>query len=177
MIRLNHLSIYQIFRMSLFNLSLLTLVLALSCSSGDSATPGAPTDLKVQAALIGANDANPQGDGSGKVILTASANNAVRYAFRIGHGDQIASQTGILEHQFLDNGTHTHNIAAWAYSQSGEFVTKTIQVEVFRSDAAFATLVFSDEFDDDGRPDSQKWHHQIIPPDNGSWHNGELQHY
>ena len=163
--------------MSLYNLSILTLVLAFSCSSGDSTASGAPSDLEVQAALIGADDANPQGDGSGQVILTASANNAVRYAFRIGSGDQIASQTGILEHQFLDNGTHSYNIAAWAYSQSGEFVTKTIQVEVFRSDEAFATLVFSDEFDNGDRPDSQKWHHQIIPPDNGSWHNGELQHY
>lgn len=163
--------------MSLFNLSLLTLMLALSCSSGDSPSDAGPTDFQIQVAQVGADAANPHGDGSGKVILTASANNAVRYAFRIGTGDLIDSQTGILEHQFLDNGTHVYNIAAWAYAQGGEYVTKTVSVEVYRSDAAFATLVFSDEFDGEGRPDTQKWHHQIIPPDHGSWHNGELQHY
>lgn len=41
----------------------------------------------------------------------------------------------------------------------------------------FSELVFSDEFENEGRPDSGKWHHQIIPPNNGSWHNDELQHY
>lgn len=163
--------------MSLFNLSLLTLVLAFSCSSGDSGGSGAPTDFIVQTALIGADATHPQGDGSGRVIFTATANNADRYAFRIGGGDQIESQTGILEHQFLDSGTHSHTITVWAYAPNGEFVTETVTVEVFRSDQAFATLVFSDEFDYEGRPDAQKWHHQIIPPNNGSWHNGELQHY
>ena len=44
-------------------------------------------------------------------------------------------------------------------------------------DAEFRTLVFADEFECEGRPDNQKWHHQIIPPNNGSWYNDELQHY
>tara|TARA_R110000764_G_scaffold61653_1_gene131245 strand:- start:73971 stop:74801 length:831 start_codon:yes stop_codon:yes gene_type:complete len=44
-------------------------------------------------------------------------------------------------------------------------------------DAEFRTLVFADEFEYEGRPDNQKWHHQIIPPNNGSWYNDELQHY
>src|SRR5690606_18666146 len=111
---MNRTPIPQIFKMSLFNLSLLTLMLALSCSSGDSPSDAGPTDFQIQVAQVGADAANPHGDGSGKVILTASANNAVRYAFRIGTGDLIDSQTGILEHQFLDNGTHVYNIAAWA---------------------------------------------------------------
>lgn len=41
----------------------------------------------------------------------------------------------------------------------------------------YAKLVFSDEFENEGSPDDQKWHHQVIPPNNGSWHNDELQHY
>ena len=39
------------------------------------------------------------------------------------------------------------------------------------------SLVWTDEFSYDGKLDSTKWHHQIIPPDNGSWFNGEQQHY
>ena len=38
-------------------------------------------------------------------------------------------------------------------------------------------LIWSDEFDYEGRPDSSKWHHQTFAPNGGSWFNGELQHY
>ena len=38
-------------------------------------------------------------------------------------------------------------------------------------------LVWGDEFLYEGSLDSSKWHHQIIPPNNGSWWNGEQQHY
>ena len=38
-------------------------------------------------------------------------------------------------------------------------------------------LIWNDEFSDEGSPDSSKWHHQIIPPNNGSWFNNEKQHY
>src|SRR5690606_28669173 len=38
-------------------------------------------------------------------------------------------------------------------------------------------LVFFDEFEKEGSPEEEKWHHQVIPPNNGSWHNDELQHY
>ena len=163
--------------MSLFNISLLALALALSCSSGDSQSNGAPSDFVVEIEAVGADDAHPHGDGSGKVVITAIAKDAASYAFRIGTGDLVESRNGILEHQFNKNGTHSYTIAAWAYSPSGEFVTNTLTVEVYRSDKKFNTLVFSDEFEYNGRPDAQKWHHQIVPPNNGSWHNDELQHY
>ena len=38
-------------------------------------------------------------------------------------------------------------------------------------------LVWGDEFEYDGKLDESKWHHQIIPPNNGSWWNNEVQHY
>ena len=38
-------------------------------------------------------------------------------------------------------------------------------------------LVWSDEFDYSGRPDTSKWYHQTFAPNGGSWFNGELQHY
>jgi beta-glucanase (GH16 family) len=173
----NNSPIYQIFKMSIFSISLLTLVFSLACSSGDSQTDELPSDLVLEVAILGANDANALGDGSGKVTITARANNATKYAFRIDSGDLIESQSGTLEHQFSEIGTRSHNIAAWAYSANGKFITKTTNVEVFKSDEKFTTLIFADEFEYEGRPDTEKWHHQIIPPDNGSWHNGELQHY
>ncbi|WP_229418426.1 glycoside hydrolase family 16 protein [Flagellimonas chongwuensis] len=173
----NKLYIHQIVKMSIFNISILSLLLTISCSSGDSDSNDIPTNLSVDIFVVGSNDNNPNGDGSGTVQITASANNAVRYAFRFGTGDQIDSESGNIEHTFLQDGTNNHNITVWAYSGSGAFVNESYSVDVYRSDEAYATLVFSDEFENEGRPDDQKWHYQVIPPNNGSWHNDELQHY
>ena len=38
-------------------------------------------------------------------------------------------------------------------------------------------LVWSDEFDQDGPVSKDKWNVETIPPNNGSWWNGELQFY
>ena len=38
-------------------------------------------------------------------------------------------------------------------------------------------LVWSDEFDQDGPVSQDKWNVETIPPNNGSWWNGELQFY
>lgn len=46
-------------------------------------------------------------------------------------------------------------------------------------DVIYDHLVWSDEFDTDGVIDDEKWFHQtqLPPAGNGSWFNGELQHY
>lgn len=44
-------------------------------------------------------------------------------------------------------------------------------------DTSNLELVWSDEFDYEGRPDDTKWYHQTYAPNGGSWFNGELQHY
>ncbi len=41
----------------------------------------------------------------------------------------------------------------------------------------FSTLVWSDEFDQDGRPNTENWFHETVGPNNGSWWNNEFQHY
>lgn len=38
------------------------------------------------------------------------------------------------------------------------------------------TLIWQDEFDQDGAPASH-WFHETVPPNNGSWWNNEQQHY
>ena len=41
----------------------------------------------------------------------------------------------------------------------------------------FPELVWSDEFDGEGSIDTEKWFHQTLLPNSGSWFNGEIQHY
>ena len=45
------------------------------------------------------------------------------------------------------------------------------------SDTPTRTLIFADEFDTNGAVDPEKWLLETNPPNNGSWWNGEKQHY
>ena len=49
--------------------------------------------------------------------------------------------------------------------------------EVSIQDAAFSTLVWSDEFEGSGAIDSEKWYAQTQLPPGGSWWGGLVQHY
>lgn len=163
--------------MNFINRALIILTLVISCSEGDSQTNNILSNLVLNVTIVGSDATNPNGDGSGVVQVSASAENAVRFAFRFENGDLQESPSGSIEHVFTRDGTHSYTITAWAYSESGEFVNETLNIEVFKSDEAFTTLVFSDEFEYEGSPDSEKWHFQVIPPNNGSWYNDEQQHY
>lgn len=169
---------YNIFKVfSLISAACLALIFLISCSSDDSETDSPVTNLQVDVSLVGANEQQPNGDGSGKVKVTATAQNASSYAFQFDDGDILESDSGSMEYTFTEEGTYNSNVKVWAYSESGDFVNETISFTVFKSDQKFNTLVFFDEFESDGSLDDSKWHHQVIPPNNGSWHNGELQHY
>jgi len=45
------------------------------------------------------------------------------------------------------------------------------------SDPVYDYLVWSDEFEEDGPIETSKWFHQTQLPIDGSWYNGEIQHY
>lgn len=47
----------------------------------------------------------------------------------------------------------------------------------FKEAAVYDKLIWSDEFEEDGAIDSEKWFHQTKLPIGGSWYNGEIQHY
>ena len=38
-------------------------------------------------------------------------------------------------------------------------------------------VIWADEFNYSGRPDTAKWYHQILPPNPYGWYNDEQQHY
>lgn len=162
------------------SLLLISLFLVLSCSSGGDEEPKiVPANLTVTITITGATASNPTGDGSGEVLIVARADNAVRYAFRIGNGDLQQNTAGTLNYTVTQDGTNTYSLEVFAYSDSGESISRSDSFQVFKEEVIpFSTLVFADEFDYDGSPDADKWHHQIIPIINGTdWANGELQHY
>ncbi|MBI87387.1 MAG: hypothetical protein CMG63_04820 [Candidatus Marinimicrobia bacterium] len=76
----------------------------------------------------------------------------------------------------IDNDGVIDDIDNCPNTPSGFYVDENGCLIENEFDSSFS-LIWSDEFSYDGKPDSTKWHHQIIPPDNGGWYNGEEQHY
>jgi beta-glucanase (GH16 family) len=133
--------------------------------NGTSTT--APTNLVINAIV--------SSDGSGKVDFTASATNAVSYAYEFGNGDIKTAASGIITYQYSVGGTNTYTVNVTATSSSSLTVKKSIQVTVTVT-AIEPKLFWSDEFDKDGAPDPTKWGYDIGTGDNG-WGNAELEYY
>jgi beta-glucanase (GH16 family) len=149
-----------------------------SCGSSEAKTDTKPANLTVIITIVGASDTQPAGDGSGEVRVSAYAKDAVRYAYRFDNGELQETSSRTMNQTFSQEGTNSYSIEVYAYSDSGESVSNTQTINVFRSSPEeTASLVFADEFEYSGSPDSSKWHPQVIGPNNGSWYNEEVQHY
>ena len=71
-----------------------------------------PTNLVITADILGADDDNPFGDGSGYVTFTAVADDAISYKFTIAGVEYLASG-GILTHGFSIR--NSGNYVKWSY--------------------------------------------------------------
>lgn len=160
-------------------LSRITLIMALncllliSCSSSNSDEPvvesQAPKDLKVTAAIVGANAQNPSGDGSGVVNFKLSATNATSYKIVLGNGETMEVTDGSFSYTYKTSGTNTYVLYVSAYN-AGKFVSTSLSITV----SVESKLIWADEFNTDGAPDPTKWTFQIWDPGHV---NNELQSY
>ena len=171
-----------------FSYFLIALSLILSCSSSEAEESSEPKNLTVIITVTGASNTSPAGDGSGEVQVSAFAEDAVSYAYGFDGGELQQTTSRTINHTFNREGTHLYAVEVYAYSASGESISETLTVSVFKGTLEeeanggggeeTATLVFSDEFEYEGSPDPEKWYHQVIPIISGTdWANGELQHY
>jgi len=145
-------------------LILITVLLAftaLSCKKTDEpAGDLAPTDLTINAIV--------SNDNSGNVSFTATATNAVVYLFNFGNNATAVSVTGALNYQYLASGVYT--VSVIAKSSTGKSVSTTTMVTI----QVIADVVWSEEFDTPGQPNSLKWGYDIGA---GGWGNNEQQYY
>ncbi|MBL0182941.1 MAG: family 16 glycosylhydrolase [Chitinophagaceae bacterium] len=141
-----------------------------SCSKGVSnsgSTQTAPSNLAVTA--------NVSTDGSGNVSFTATAVNAATYVYEFGNGVILTVPSGITTYQYTTSGNITYSVTVTARSSAGLTISKTIQVTVNVVPTA-PVLVWSDEFNVDGLPNSAKWGYDI-GTGSGGWGNNELEYY
>ena len=88
-----------------------------------------PTNLQVSADLVGADENNPNGDGSGTVNLTAVADNAITYKF-VSNGVETMAPSGMITYNFSNTGLSTYEITVIAIGTAGVVSNTSISLDV-----------------------------------------------
>ena len=117
---------------------------------------------------------NVNTDGSGTVVFTSTADNAVIYDYEFGNGDFLNGTNGTTTYRYIIGGTNTYDVTVTAKSSAGLSIKKTAQITVVVNGEQ--GLLWSDEFNTDGAPDPAKWGYDIGTGSNG-WGNSELEYY
>ena len=140
-----------------------------SGSGSSDSVVSTPTNLVINKAVIGSSTTMPNGDGTGVVNFTVSANNAKEYKMSVD-GEILKSTTGSFTYTFKQSGTNNHTVYVFAYN-GDKFISGTTIVTVY----VIPKAVFFDEFSVDGAPDSSKWGYDL--GNNNGWGNNEAQYY
>jgi hypothetical protein len=112
-------------------LSLLVLLVIVSCQDDDQqfGEINAPSNIDITAEIIGADSENPNGDGSGEVIFTAKADNAISYGF-VYQSNKKNAPSGSASFIFSTLGVNSYTISVIAYGKGGVSSSETFDVEV-----------------------------------------------
>ncbi len=145
-------------------------IISCSRSEGSDIDPSTVlNNLTVEVQIAGKNDANPNGDGSGVVNFVVKADNATNYKLLV-QGETLTSSEGKFNYTFKGAGTQNHNIIVAAYKGT-ENISKTITISIDVNSG----LVWSDEFNYEGKPNPEFWTAEI--GNNNGWGNEELEYY
>lgn len=97
----------------------------------------APTNVVIDAKVVGQDGANPNGDGSGLVDINITSDGAMSY--KIGYNDVTDLSNpvtfsnvagGVVTKKFTANGLHTYRITVIAYGRGGTSTTATTDVTI-----------------------------------------------
>ena len=113
-------------------ITIFSLLLMVNCQE-DNYSFGAldaPSNLKITVDIVGKTDQTPNGDGSGKVKFTTTADNAISYKYIYGDGITDVSPGGVVEHAFTSVGLNTYTVTIIASGKGGLTSNTTIDVKV-----------------------------------------------
>ena len=100
----------------------------------------APSNLQVEAIVVGAANDKPEGDGSGLVDFSASAQDAITYKFIFGDGTSEVAPSGKISKRYTQVGTNTFSVAVVASGTGGVSTSTIFEVRV-RSDFSDAEAI------------------------------------
>lgn len=163
-------------KLNIFTLTIMLLSF-LSCSSDGRSDNGEqnnlkPSNLSVSSVVVGTDNNNPNGDGSGVVNFTITATNATSYKVLINNKTLEFTQN-TFSYSFSTSGTNDYSIIIAAYNAAGSVsINYSVKVYVFKE----LQLIWQDEFNQDGTPNTSKWGYNTGIGANG-WGNNESQYY
>ncbi|WP_035648746.1 family 16 glycosylhydrolase [Flavobacterium sp. ASV13] len=122
--------------------SIFTILLMTGCQKDDFTfgSIDSPTNLKVTAEIIGKTTAAPNGDGSGTVKFTATADDAISYKYVYSDGTSDNAPNGVVTKRFTKTGVNTYTVTIIASGKGGVSSTTTTDVTV-KSDFSDAEAV------------------------------------
>ena len=113
--------------------SLLLLIMFVSCSEENYEFGQIiiPSEIDFSVEVLGADATNPYGDGTGQVVFTTTANNALAFKYIIG-GVEYVSPSGRLSHLFTSPGLNEYTINTFAIGTAGvqSNLVQTVEVLV-----------------------------------------------
>ncbi len=91
-----------------------------------------PTNLTLTATIAGKDATNPNGNGTGSVLISTTADDAITYKVDYGDGTFTMVPSGIIEHKYTNPGTSDYTISINAIGTGGvtSTISKTIRVFV-----------------------------------------------
>ncbi|TXD47232.1 family 16 glycosylhydrolase [Polaribacter sp. IC073] len=92
----------------------------------------APSNINVSVEIVGADENNPFGDGSGFVNFTTTADNSSSYVYYFNDIPETAP-SGMTTKRFTKVGVNRYQITIKANGNGGVSSSKTLEVEVFSS--------------------------------------------
>ena len=107
----------------------------------------APSNLQITADVVGQTADTPDGDGSGMVVFTATADNAITYKFVFSDGTEEVAPGGQLTKRFTAVGVNTYQVTVVASGRGGVATTGATEVTVestFSDAEALALLTGGD---------------------------------
>lgn len=97
-------------------------------SFGDIITPA---DLTLTTEIAGVDATNPDGNGTGIVVITTSASNAITYKIDFGDGNFKMVSTGTISYKYSNPGTFDYTVTVNAVGTAGTTSTISKKISVF----------------------------------------------
>jgi len=118
----------------IIGLFILSIFLFTSCQDEDQEFGAlkAPTNITLNYEVLGQDADNPNGDGSGIVNFSATADDAITYIYSFGDNtDNASAPSGNSSHRFTRTGLSSYNVTVTASGLGGVTSSKSINIEVF----------------------------------------------
>jgi len=91
----------------------------------------APSNLVVSFEIVGVDNDNPNGDGTGFVNFSAVADNGITYTYYFGDGRSEVAPSGNVTHRYSDVGLNTYTLQVVASGTGGVTTSTVLDIDVF----------------------------------------------